>query len=75
MGALCLLFFFEMVALLLAVAWSHRIAGPLHAFERHVEKLLEHHLETPLKLRDTDELKELERIADKIQSFVRGRKT
>jgi signal peptidase II len=45
---------------------SHRIAGPLYAFERYLDDLLEGK-ERELKLRAGDEFKHLEEVAEKIR--------
>lgn len=45
---------------------SHRIAGPLYAFERFLDNALSGHPDPTLKLRAGDEFKHLEELAEKV---------
>lgn len=47
---------------------SHRIAGPLYAFERFLNEALEGKADANLKLRAGDEFKHLEELAEEINS-------
>ncbi len=52
---------------------SHRLAGPLYAFEKYIFKLLEGE-QGPFKLRAKDEFKQLELIANLIQNKLHSGK-
>jgi signal peptidase II len=52
---------------------SHRIAGPLFAFERFLDNLLDGN-PTELKLRHGDDFMHLEEVAKKIQDKLTGPK-
>lgn len=51
---------------------SHRTAGPLYAFERFLEDVLDGR-DRPLRLRDGDEFAHLERLAESIRERVKTR--
>lgn len=57
--------FFLMVFILSRIL-SHRVAGPLYAFEKFIEDLLKGKSK-PLRLRQGDEFKHLEELADKLR--------
>lgn len=52
-----------------AIKYSHRIVGPLHALEKYVE-LLRSGAKRPFRARRTDELPQLQRLADLIYETV-----
>lgn len=52
---------------------SHRIAGPVYAFERFLVDSLEGK-DRPLKLRSGDEFRHLEELAEKVRAELRRRK-
>jgi len=65
---ICLAFCFALF--LLGKYLSHRIAGPLYAFERFLEDTLGG-ADRPLKLRAADEFKHLQELAEKVRSQMR----
>ena len=67
----CLLMVFELCALLFSLWWSHKFAGPLYAFERHIDALLNENEVSPLSLRKGDKMKVLESLANKIQTYIK----
>lgn len=68
-----LAFLFSISTFLIGVIISHRSAGPLYAFEQYVEKLLTGKDEK-LVLRDGDNYKHLEQVADKLRSHFSNKK-
>lgn len=62
-GNICLLTYF------VEKTYSHRIAGPIYAFERFVEQLRDGN-KSPLELRERDYFKELEEISVKVLEAV-----
>jgi signal peptidase II len=53
---------------------SHRIAGPVYAFERFLIDNLLDGKDRPLKLRSGDEFRHLEELAEKVREELRRRK-
>ena len=49
---------------------SHRVAGPLYAFERYLSETLAGKNPPPLKLRNGDEFKHLEELATEVNSRI-----
>jgi signal peptidase II len=60
---------FAFIVFLVGIVISHRTAGPLYAFEMHVEKLLEGKNES-LSLRDGDNYRHFEEVAEKLRSNI-----
>lgn len=58
---------FLVLTFLAGILLSHRSVGPLYAFEQFIEELLDGKNERPLKLREGDNYKHLEIIAEKIR--------
>lgn len=58
---------FLILTFLAGILLSHRSVGPLYAFEQFIEELLDGKNERPLKLREGDNYKHLEIIAEKIR--------
>ena len=54
-------------------ALSHRMAGPLYAFEKFVDNLAKGKPVKNFKLRSTDEFTHLEDVAKKVQAMVKER--
>ncbi len=59
---------FSLVLFLLGRVLSHRIAGPLYAFEKFLDDAVDGNLR-PLKLRAGDDFKHLEELAERIQQI------
>jgi signal peptidase II len=60
---------FLIVIFILGMILSHRIAGPLYAFERYI-KQVEQGLSPQFKLRVKDEFKQLEALAERLKSMI-----
>ncbi len=54
---------------------SHRMAGPLYAFEKFIDKLEENENTEDFKIRKTDEFFHLESIAKKIKKMLQNKKS
>lgn len=63
---------FSISTFLIGVIISHKSAGPLYAFELYVEKLLSGKDEK-LSLRDGDNYKHLEKVADKLRNHFNNK--
>lgn len=66
-----LLVLFLSVTFYLSIVFSHRIAGPIHAFRKFVESLSVSP-EQRLVLRKSDEHKELEELAEKLKKLLQS---
>ncbi|MBU6152774.1 MAG: signal peptidase II [Bdellovibrionales bacterium] len=66
-----LLLLFLAITFYFSIVFSHRIAGPLHAFRKFVERLSESP-EQRLILRKSDEHKELEVLAEKLRKILQS---
>ena len=66
-----LLLLFLSVTFFLSIVFSHRIAGPIHAFRKFVNGLSESS-EQRLVLRKSDEHKELEELAEKLRKILQS---
>jgi len=64
-----LLILFLCITFYVSIVFSHRIAGPIHAFRKFVEGLSESP-EQRLVLRKSDEHKELEDLAEKLKKLL-----
>lgn len=60
---------FSILVFLIGIIISHKSAGPLFAFELYVEKLINGSTEK-LTLRDGDNYKHLEEVANKLRKFI-----
>jgi signal peptidase II len=67
----CLLFLFELCAVIFSIWWSHKFAGPIYAFERYIDSLINNNSDSLLKLRSGDEIKNLEKIAEKVHTLIK----
>lgn len=65
---LCLGLLFFTLAIVAGLWWSHRLLGPVLAFNRHVDKMIEGE-DKEFILRQGDRLKMLEDISKKLKSF------
>lgn len=70
-----LFFSFSIIGILsllaIGISFTHKIAGPVYAFERAVSELLSGKLDTKFKLRKNDELKELETLFEDIKDKIK----
>jgi len=66
-----LLLLFLTITFSLSILFSHRIAGPIHAFRKFVETLSASP-ESRLTLRKSDEHKELEDLAEKLKKILQS---
>lgn len=65
------LFFICSVALfIIGITITHKIAGPVFAFERCIQNLIHGKLSTQLNLRENDELQELSSIFNEFKEFL-----
>jgi len=70
-----LFFSFSIIGILtllaIGISFTHKIAGPIYAFEKAVNELLSGKLDTKFKLRKNDELKELEVLFEDIKDKLK----
>lgn len=73
-GYLSLGLIFSLFVFSLSLYLSHRLAGPLYAFEKYVEELLEGS-QRRFRLRDGDQAKQLVKIADELHRHLSKKST
>jgi signal peptidase II len=61
---------FAIILFALGKYLSHRIAGPLYAFEKALKEILDGDTEKVLKLRAADEFKHLENLTNQVRKKV-----
>jgi len=70
-----LFFSFSIIAVLsllaIGISFTHKVAGPIYAFEKAVNELLSGKIDVVFKLRKNDELKELEILFKEIKDKIK----
>lgn len=66
---------FSLILIFVGRILSHRSAGPIYAFEVYVDELLKGRSEKDFKLRKSDDFKQLEKIAKKLNVYTKNKET
>jgi len=67
--------FVLILAFIGTILFSHRVAGPIYRLEKAVDAFLRGDFTERIRLRKTDEFKEIESVVNRLSSFLDGAKT
>ena len=63
-----------LIAIVLFIFYSHRIAGPMYHLEKHIEMMIRGNYEEDLKFRKKDEFKQLADLINQLQDKLKDKK-